>query len=95
MNIAMTLTVATACVAGLTGCASKPLIEELPVSESLPPIERPVYQVGMTTHQINPTTGEESSWKIKSIAEDGVITGLSSDGCEWHTGPGWFPQVLA
>lgn len=94
MNIVVSLAAASVCAVGLMGCASKPLIEELALTEPMPTIDRPVFQVGMTTHQVDPNTGEKSSWRIESIAENGEIDSISSDGCEWRKDPEWFPGVL-
>jgi len=74
----------------LTACASRPLLEEQPLEQSLSPIDQPEWVVGYRQFLVDAKTGEESSWEIQSIDEEGRVTVKSSNGCEWTVAREWF-----
>jgi len=94
MNRCILFTTPLLSFALLVGCSSKPLIDESPLDRDLDPVERPDFPVGLSRHWTNLQSGEDASWEIQRILDDGAIVARSDDGCEWTVAAEWFPQPI-
>lgn len=87
------LTTIAAALLLLSGCASRPLLEEKPLTQPLPTIDKPDWSVGYRQFSLDNQTGEENSWEIISIDNNDRVTARSSNGCEWTVPGEWFAGV--
>ena len=90
-TISFTLVLSTLTL--LSACASRPLLEERQLAQPLPPVEKPSWKVGHVQVVQNNQTGEENSWEILSVDDEGRVTARSNNGCKWTVPGEWFAGV--
>lgn len=93
MNRVVISTIVMSSLTLLPACATRPLLEEQALDQSLPLVEQPNWSVGHRQVSVDNQTGEENSWEILSVDGDGRVTARSSDGCEWTVPGEWFAGV--